>query len=57
MRTIRKARERGTRDKESGMNNLVVIGGSDAGISAALTVKELDPSITPTVICAVELMR
>jgi NADPH-dependent 2,4-dienoyl-CoA reductase/sulfur reductase-like enzyme len=32
------------------MSRLVIIGGSDAGISAALRAKELDPSITPTVI-------
>lgn len=30
--------------------NLVIIGGSDAGISAALRAKELNPDITPTLI-------
>ena len=34
------------------MRNLVIVGGSDAGISAALRAKELDPEITPTVIVA-----
>ena len=32
--------------------NLVIVGGSDAGISAALRAKELDPEIVPTVIVA-----
>ena len=34
------------------MENLVIVGGSDAGISAALRAKELDPGIVPTVIVA-----
>ncbi|HEX2966251.1 MAG TPA: FAD-dependent oxidoreductase [Syntrophorhabdaceae bacterium] len=36
------------------MTKLIIIGGSDAGISAALRAKELDPRITPTVIVADE---
>jgi NADPH-dependent 2,4-dienoyl-CoA reductase/sulfur reductase-like enzyme len=32
--------------------NLVIIGGSDAGISAALRAKELNPEIDPTIIVA-----
>jgi NADPH-dependent 2,4-dienoyl-CoA reductase/sulfur reductase-like enzyme len=36
------------------VRNLVIIGGSDAGISAALRARELDPDITPTVIVADE---
>ncbi len=32
------------------MTNLIAIGGSDAGISAAFRAKELDPKITPTVV-------
>ena len=34
------------------MKNMVIIGGSDAGISAALRAKELNPEITPTMIVA-----
>lgn len=29
---------------------IIIIGGSDAGISAALRIRELDPSVHPTVI-------
>jgi NADPH-dependent 2,4-dienoyl-CoA reductase/sulfur reductase-like enzyme len=36
------------------MKNLLIIGGSDAGISAALRAKEVDPSIRVTVIVADE---
>ena len=32
------------------MKNLVIVGGSDAGISAALRARELDPTISPTVV-------
>jgi NADPH-dependent 2,4-dienoyl-CoA reductase/sulfur reductase-like enzyme len=32
------------------MKNLVIVGGSDAGISAALRATELDPTVVPTVI-------
>ncbi len=34
------------------MAHLVIIGGSDAGISAALRARELDPSIEPTLVVA-----
>lgn len=34
------------------MKRLVVIGGSDAGISAALRAREVDPSWGVTLICA-----
>jgi len=34
------------------MKNLVIIGGSDAGISAALRAREIDPEIRPTMIVA-----
>jgi NADPH-dependent 2,4-dienoyl-CoA reductase/sulfur reductase-like enzyme len=34
------------------MKNLLIIGGSDAGISSALRAKELDPSVTVTMILA-----
>ena len=34
------------------MKNLVIVGGSDAGISAALRAKELDSEIVPTIIVA-----
>ena len=34
------------------MKSMVIIGGSDAGISAALRAKELNPEITPTMIVA-----
>ena len=34
------------------MKNLVIVGGSDAGISAALRAKELDQEVVPTVIVA-----
>jgi NADPH-dependent 2,4-dienoyl-CoA reductase/sulfur reductase-like enzyme len=34
------------------LRNLVIIGGSDAGISAALRARELNPEITPTMIVA-----
>jgi NADPH-dependent 2,4-dienoyl-CoA reductase/sulfur reductase-like enzyme len=33
-------------------NNLVIIGGSDAGISAALRAREIDPSVEPTLVIA-----
>lgn len=33
-------------------NKLVIIGGSDAGISAALRAREIDPSIEPTLVVA-----
>ncbi len=33
-------------------NNLVIIGGSDAGISAALRAREIDPSVEPTLVVA-----
>jgi NADPH-dependent 2,4-dienoyl-CoA reductase/sulfur reductase-like enzyme len=32
------------------MSNIVIIGGSDAGISAALRIRELNPEIIPTMI-------
>jgi Uncharacterized NAD(FAD)-dependent dehydrogenases len=34
------------------VNNIVIIGGSDAGISAALRIRELNPEIVPTMIVA-----
>ncbi|HBE79900.1 MAG TPA: CoA-disulfide reductase [Firmicutes bacterium] len=34
------------------MSNIVIIGGSDAGISAALRIRELNPEIIPTMIVA-----
>jgi NADPH-dependent 2,4-dienoyl-CoA reductase/sulfur reductase-like enzyme len=34
------------------MSNIVIIGGSDAGISAALRIRELKPDIVPTLIVA-----
>jgi NADPH-dependent 2,4-dienoyl-CoA reductase/sulfur reductase-like enzyme len=34
------------------MKNIVIIGGSDAGISAALRIRELNPEIIPTMIVA-----
>jgi NADPH-dependent 2,4-dienoyl-CoA reductase/sulfur reductase-like enzyme len=34
------------------MQNIVIIGGSDAGISAALRIRELNPAIKPTLIVA-----
>ncbi|MFH2069279.1 MAG: FAD-dependent oxidoreductase [Candidatus Omnitrophota bacterium] len=34
------------------MKNIIIIGGSDAGISAALRAKEINPEITPTMIVA-----
>jgi len=34
------------------MTHLVIIGGSDAGISAALRARELDPSVEPTLVVA-----
>src|SRR5208283_2590951 len=34
------------------MKNLVIVGGSDAGVSAALRARELDQEIVPTVIVA-----
>jgi NADPH-dependent 2,4-dienoyl-CoA reductase/sulfur reductase-like enzyme len=34
------------------MSNIVIIGGSDAGISAALRIRELNPEIVPTMIVA-----
>lgn len=34
------------------IQNIVIIGGSDAGISAALRIRELNPAITPTLIAA-----
>ena len=34
------------------MKNIVIIGGSDAGISAALRIRELNPELTPTMIVA-----
>jgi NADPH-dependent 2,4-dienoyl-CoA reductase/sulfur reductase-like enzyme len=34
------------------MRNIVIIGGSDAGISAALRIRELNPEIIPTLIVA-----
>jgi NADPH-dependent 2,4-dienoyl-CoA reductase/sulfur reductase-like enzyme len=33
-------------------NNLVIIGGSDAGISAALRAREINPSVEPTLVIA-----
>ncbi|MGO9566266.1 MAG: FAD-dependent oxidoreductase [Desulfomonilaceae bacterium] len=33
-------------------NHLVIIGGSDAGISAALRAREIDPSVEPTLVIA-----
>ncbi len=33
-------------------NRLVIIGGSDAGISAALRAREIDPSVEPTLVAA-----
>ena len=36
------------------MKKLVIIGGSDAGISAALRAREIDPGLTPTIIVADE---
>ncbi len=38
--------------KELKMKNIVIIGGSDAGISAALRIRELNPEISPTLIVA-----
>jgi NADPH-dependent 2,4-dienoyl-CoA reductase/sulfur reductase-like enzyme len=34
------------------MKNLIIIGGSDAGISAALRAREIDPEIEPTLVIA-----
>ena len=34
------------------MNRLIIIGGSDAGISAALRAREIDPSVEPTIVMA-----
>lgn len=34
------------------MTNLIIIGGSDAGISAALRAREIDPSVEPTIVMA-----
>ena len=34
------------------MKNLIIIGGSDAGISAALRARELKPEIVPTIVVA-----
>jgi NADPH-dependent 2,4-dienoyl-CoA reductase/sulfur reductase-like enzyme len=38
--------------KDPGMNKLLIIGGSDAGISAALRAKEIDPAVEVTMIVA-----
>ena len=34
------------------MTRLVIIGGSDAGISAALRAREMDPTVEPTLVVA-----
>jgi NADPH-dependent 2,4-dienoyl-CoA reductase/sulfur reductase-like enzyme len=39
-------------DRGEGMKSLLIIGGSDAGISAALRARELNPEIRPTMIVA-----
>jgi NADPH-dependent 2,4-dienoyl-CoA reductase/sulfur reductase-like enzyme len=45
---VRGKPERGAMKK----NSLLIIGGSDAGISAALRAREIDPSIEPTLVVA-----
>ena len=45
-------RGRGRQRLRSGMPHLLVIGGSDAGISASLRARELDPSVDVTMVVA-----